>query len=292
MVPVAAAPCPQAARLWLPPLALSGCLRAAMLRDTRGLQLQPAQRHNYFPATPLISLVWWLDGTGEWLPEAGFSALAVDDPQQPRPLMLGGPFTLPSHTRNPGPVHVLKLLFLADAWQALTGIDPGPLCNRLIDPTPLLPPDWRDWCAAVAGAADDETRLSTVVDFLRPRWQALRPQRAAGNRYADWMQALALRAASSGAGRSLRQVERRIKAWAGLPLRELRLVSRAEATYLAVAAHAPQDRVAWADLAAAHDYSDQAHLCRETRRLTGFSPEVLRQQVAQDEAFWAYRIWM
>ncbi len=59
-------------RLWLPPLALAGCVRAAMLRDTRGRALSAGQLDNYFPAAPLVSLSWWFAGEGEWLAGPGF----------------------------------------------------------------------------------------------------------------------------------------------------------------------------------------------------------------------------
>jgi AraC-like DNA-binding protein len=44
-------------------------------------------------------------------------------------------------------------------------------------------------------------------------------------------------------------------------------------------------------LAADTDYADQSHLCRETRRMTGFSPDDLRRRIGSEEAFWAYRLW-
>ena len=46
-----------------------------------------------------------------------------------------------------------------------------------------------------------------------------------------------------------------------------------------------------ADIAADEGYADQSHLCRVSRRITGFSPEALRVRIAEDEAFWAYRLW-
>jgi AraC-like DNA-binding protein len=49
--------------------------------------------------------------------------------------------------------------------------------------------------------------------------------------------------------------------------------------------------VNWAELAADTDYADQSHLCRETRRMTGFSPDDLRRRIGSEEAFWAYRLW-
>jgi AraC-like DNA-binding protein len=274
-------------RLWLPPLALAGCVRAIMLRDTRGRGLEGVQRENYFPATPLISLFWWSEGGSEWLATPGFSVPPAV--QHHAPVMLGGPFTLPSHTRNPGDIHAFKLLLLPDAFVALTGVAVERLVNRIVDARELLPPEWLDWTQAMAAAPDDPARLALLEAFLLPRWQALGDQRP-GHRYAAWTEALALRAATSAAGRSLRQLERRIKAWAGLPMRELRAVSRAERAFYAVAA-AEGGPVNWADIAAGSDYADQPHLCRETRRLTGFSPEELRRRIAAEESFWAYRLW-
>ena len=276
-------------RLWLPPLALAGCVRGVMLRDTRGRGLAAAQRENFFPAAPLVSLTWWAEGSSDWLPTPGFSAPPPD--AHHLPVMLAGPFTLPAHTRDHGDICAMKLLLLPDAFTALTGMAIDRLVNQVGDARELLPVEWRDWAARIAAAADDTARLQLVEDFLLPRWQALGTQRP-GHRYADWTQALAVRAATSAAGRSLRQLERRIKAWAGLPMRELRAVSRAENAFYAVAAAEGGAGVNWADIAADNDYADQSHLCRETRRLTGFSPEDLRRRMRTDEAFWTYRLWL
>jgi AraC-like DNA-binding protein len=274
--------------LWLPPLALAGCVRAVMLRDTRGRGLDAAQRENYFPATPLVSLFWWAEGSSEWLATPGFSTPPPE--RRHAPCMFGGPFTLPTHTRNPGEMWAFKLLMLPDAFVALTGIALDRHVNQVVDARELLPADWLSWAQGMSAAADDEARLQLLEAFLLPRWQALGTQRP-GHRYAAWTEALAVRAATSSAGRSLRQLERRIKAWAGLPMRELRAVSRAENAFYAVAAAEGGGGVNWADIAAGNDYADQSHLCRETRRLTGFSPEDLRRRIQAEEAFWVYRLW-
>ncbi len=275
-------------RLWLPPLALAGCVRAVMMRDTRGRRLDAPQRENFFPATPLVQLFWWAEGCSEWLATPGFS---VPTPGlRHAPVQFGGPFTRPTHTRNPGEMRAFKLLMQPDAFTALTGVALDRQVNRVADAREVLPPAWHGWLNALAMAPDDAARLQALQDFLLPRWQALGAQRP-GQRYAAWTEALAVRAATSAAGRSLRQLERRIKAWAGLPLRELRAVSRAERAFYAVAAAEGGAGVNWADIAADTDYADQSHLCRETRRLTGFSPEDLRRRIQTEEAFWAYRLW-
>jgi AraC-like DNA-binding protein len=276
-------------RLWLPPLGLTGCVRAAMLRDTRGRELNAAQRENYYPAAPLVKLFWWFAGDGEWVTRPGFS---VPPPGYSlEPLMLSGPFTLPTHTRNTGPVHALMLLFPPDAFQALTGIEVAALVNHAVPAETLLPPAWFLWAMSLHADIDDDDRLARIEAFLRPRWEALAPQRPAAQRYTEWVQALAVRAATSASGRSLRQIERRVKAWAGVPMRELRAVSRAERAFLAVAASDAGSTVNWAGIAADTDYADQSHLCREARRLSGFSPGELRRRMQTEEAFWPYRLW-
>jgi AraC-like DNA-binding protein len=47
----------------------------------------------------------------------------------------------------------------------------------------------------------------------------------------------------------------------------------------------------WAALAAEAGYADQSHLCRESRRVTGFSPAELLRLLQEDERFWVYRVW-
>lgn len=276
------------ARLWLPPLSLAGCLRAVLLRDTRGLGLQGAALDSFLPATPLMSLYLLAKSDAQWLATPGFSQPTPD--YAPAPLLLAGPFTRPTHMRSRSEERGLVLLFLPDALRALTGIDPAIWRNRAGDAAPALPADWYDWAESLRQMDSEAAQLAAIEAFLQPRWQALGAQRPS-RRYADWTEALALRAATSAAGRSLRQLERRIKSWAGLPMRELRAVSRAEAAFYAVAAAEGRPGFSWADIAAETDYADQSHLCRETRRLTGFSPEELRRRIATDPAFWAYRLW-
>ncbi len=106
---------------------------------------------------------------------------------------------------------------------------------------------------------------------------------------------MALRATTSGVGKSLRQTERRIKQWAGLPLRDLRRLVRAEEAFLKTrivrASDTPDYAPDWAAIAAEDGFADQSHLCRETRRISGLSPAELKKAVAEDECFWVYRIW-
>jgi AraC-like DNA-binding protein len=290
---IAATMAPTIARLLLPRPALAGCVRGLMLRDTRGVVLSDAQRYNHFPATPLCSLVWYLDGDAHGLPPG--QPAHADTPRVPMPsrVLFFGPFTGPMVSHNPGAVRSLVLLLMPDALHALTGLAVADWLDRYAPLADVLDADWQALGAAVLAQQDDTRWLALIDDFLLPRWTALRPtEPPAVQRYRDWTQALALRAATSAPGRSLRQVERRLRQWAGQPLRELQVLARSEQAFLQAMAASAQGPVRLADLAADTGFADQSHMGRVTRRLTGFPPQELSRRIAEEESFWPYRIWM
>lgn len=283
-------------RLWTPRLSLSACVRGVMTRDTRGVVLSPEQRFNYFPASPLCSISWWLDGCSERVlgpfPER---PARLDDPRVPIEgrIVLAGPFNGPSVSWNTGPGYGMMLLLMPDALQLLTGLDPSAFLNRLVNAREVLPPEWHAMCESVAEQPDDAARVRCLQDFLEPRWEAVRPKHAlAGHRYQDWAQGLAMRAARTSAGSSLRQLERRVKLWTGQPMRELQGISRLERAFFDAIAADDAGSLRWADVAANCGYADQSHLTRSTRRMTGFSPAELHRRILEEESFWAYRVWM
>jgi AraC-like DNA-binding protein len=282
-------------RLWTPRLSLSACMRGVMLRDTRGLDLTPAQRLSYYPASPLCAIHCVFEGEAVLLRGAFPDRPArLDDQREPLPtgLVLVGPHTQPTVCWNPGPVHVLSLVLMPDALQLLAGLAPATLVNRVVDGRARLPAEWQALFEALAALPDADARVKHLQDFLDPRWRAVRPKQALqGHRYADWAQGLAMRAAQSSAGRSLRQVERRIKAWAGQPMRELQSLGRIEQAFFRASKTAGGDRVRWADVAADTGFADQSHLSRASRRVTGFAPEELRRRIRDEEPFWLYRLW-
>lgn len=283
-------------RLWTPRLALSACVRGIMTRDTRGIELSPEQRFNYFPASPLCSISWWQGGSIERVlgpfPER---PARLGDPRVPveSSIVLAGPFNGPSASWTPGPGRGLMLLLMPDALHLLTGIDPSAFLNRFVDAREVLSPEWVAMCEDLAVETDDSSRVRRLQDFLEPRWEAVRPGHAlAAHRYQDWAQGLAMRAAQTSVGSSLRQLERRVKLWAGQPMRELQGISRLERAFFDAVAADEAGRLNWASVAADSGYADQSHLTRTTRRMTGFSPAELHRRIHEEESFWAYRLWM
>ncbi|MBK9236509.1 MAG: AraC family transcriptional regulator [Rhodoferax sp.] len=272
--------------LLAPSLALASCVRSYVTRSTVGAVLRPDQRYNHFPASPLCGIFWLIEGESVIV---GRGAEVVHEPV-PR-LSVAGPHTVPMVSVNPGPVRAFMLGLLPQAFQAMTGLDLSTLVNRAgVDGTTRA---WQPW------PGGRRPRRGPAPPRPRPSWSragvgcAIRPYRArsaiaTGPR-------LALKAGTSGVGKSLRQAERRVKQWAGLPMRELRRLGRAEESFFRVRdgdpSGSPGGRPDWAAVAVDSGYSDQAHLCREVRRIAGMSPADLKRAIDQDESFWTYRIW-
>ncbi len=276
------------ARLIAPGAALAGCVRAYLCRSTMGAALEPHDQLNFYPAHPLCTLTWFIEGSAIRAPMAA--------PKMARPMpgrvVFGGPHTRPWVFTNLGPVHVFQVMLMPDALPALARRSAEDFVDRLVALEDALDADWCAMADAVLHAQSDEERQQILEEFLEPRWRASRSQNGPLVRYRDWLQELGVRLADSGMGKGVRQRARRFKAHAGLPLRQLRHLSRAEMALFEVRKAAETSpELNWADIAQQSGFSDQAHLCREIGRFSGFSPAALRHRIVNDEAFWVYRLW-
>jgi AraC-like DNA-binding protein len=282
---------PTTSALIAPSLALSSCVRAYITRSTVGAVLRPEQRYNHFPASPLCGIFWLLEG------ESLIVRRGEQWVNEPVPaLSFAGPHTVPMVSVNPGPVWAFMLGLMPQAFQALTGLDLSAWVNRVGPVDAVLDGAWQAMARSVQEAPDDMARVQRIEAFLEPRWRLLSHQAVSRTqRYRYWAEGLALKAGTSGVGRSLRQAERRIKQWSGLPLRELRRIGRAEESFFLARAGYPvearQADVDWAAVAVDSGYADQSHLCREVRRVAGLSPNELKRAIDEDESFWTYRVW-
>ena len=266
---------------------LTSCVRAYVTRSTLGTSLGESDRLNHFPAAPTCAITWFIQGDYAHMHLGG----ELISTQLPRPVMFTGPHTQSSVSINPDVVDVFILLILPDALQALTGLDISAQVDRYCAPAEVLDADWQAMTQAVLEAPDHSCRIQYIEDFLLPRWQALgQKPPALGNAFQQWAQWVAQRAAQYADGRSERQVDRRIKGWTGLALRQLRGIGRAEDTLFRARDALEANQLHWADIAADSGFADQAHLSREFRRITGLSPRQLKQ-VLTHESYWMYQIW-
>ena len=270
----------------VPRLSLASCLRAIVVRSTLGCGLPDGQRLNRYPATAFPTLFLQLSG----------ESVMVDpwDPAMvcpPGGVLLSGVQNRPTATANPGPTHFMMVLFFPDALHRLTGIDMNAVADQFLPLDGLLGMEWQEMTARMLEAEGDEARVALLEEFLEPRWRAAREGGAFDGVVGDWVRRLGAQAAAAGIGRSARMAERRIRAWAGVPLRRLRRAYRAEQTFLAARDAARNGKVSLGDMAQLGGYADQAHMSREAREVSGLSPGEILRRLEEDETYWIYRIW-
>jgi hypothetical protein len=275
-----------ATRLTAPPLSLRSCVRAYITRNTMATPLpRPAQRLNRFPASPLCSITWFIQGEAEMVDPP------PDGPVTWVPIIFSGPQSRPLVSYNPGPVEAFAVMFFPTALHRLAGLDISACVDRFFPLAEVLGPEWGAMAEAVLRAPDDHARIALIEAFLDPLWQAARGDEQRWGVVGDWVRRLATQAATSGRGNGVRNVERRVKAWAGQSMRTLRRLSRAEQAFLEACEQTSEGKVSWVDVAARGGYADQAHMCREAREITGLSPAELTRARNDDESYWVYRIW-
>ena len=277
--------------VWPRPM-VAGSVFCVIVRDTRGVALDQTQRYNFFPASPLCSVMWVF--AGDWH--------LIDQPEQmerpwtgtrfPR-LACFGPQLGPLVSWNPGETYAITIAFYPDAFSAMTGTDLSQFKERMASAEEVLPPSMLELCRDffdVVQREGAERAWSVLEDKIESLWTGTRPGTRPMTWVTDWSRSLALKAARTGLGRSTRQVARRVKSWTGVSQRDLRGLGHTEQLYAKLHEAIQNGDVDWAGLAAASGFADQAHMIRQMRRHTGFTPEQLRQSAGSDEAFWGYRL--
>jgi len=265
---------------------LASCVRGIVVRSTVGCALAAEQRLNRYPATEFPALFLQLVGESVMV-EPSMPELVCPEGG----VLLSGGQTGPTVNTNPGPTHFMTVLFFPDALHRLTGIDMSTIVDQFLPLDGLLGAEWLELAAHLVQAADDEARVALLEEFLEPRWQAVRRDWPFDGAVGDWVRRLEAQAAAAGIGRSVRMAERRIREWAGQPLRRLRRSHRAEQSFFAAREAALKGKVSLGEVAQLGGYSDQSHMNREAREITGLSPGEILRRTQDDETYWIYRIW-
>lgn len=270
---------PSISRFVLPPRDLASCVVGFLYRDTRGTHLSDADRLNYFPASPFFAASVVLDGALH-LSDTLVPLNAVrQTPIVPR-TAYAAPKSAPHMSWSPGPIAGLSVVFFPDAWKSLGGTfdaTPPPCLPHALehfdrhDVDAALPLFWEDMARAWAATQRADGAM---------RW-------AGSHRIKNWTYHLMKKASQSGKGRSFRSAQRRIRRWTGQDMQTLNFFAQIDELHARVAAEPDALPV---DYAADAGFSDQSHMGRALKRATGFSPVQLNQRIAEDEAFWCYRL--
>lgn len=280
------------AQLLWPRRSLAGCIFAAIVRDTRGAELTEQQRFNHFPATPFCTLYWMLEGDCRKIDHVDHFRAPQAAPLMPRFGFLG-PQRGSWHLWNPGPSHCLTLVIYPEAFTALTGVELTVRADLVAPATDVLSEAMHVRCRELY-----ETRVDDAMAFwqaleeqLDDWWHQARPISHTGVMpLKDWVNSLVARAAISGVGCGIRQIERRIKSWTGQSARDLNALSGTDRFFVQFWAGRANGGIDWSHLAADAGFSDQSHMTRRLRRDTGFTPGQLGKLIESEEAFWCYRL--
>jgi AraC-like DNA-binding protein len=272
---------------------LATCVFCMLVRDTRGDTLEPLQRFNFFPASPMCCITWVLAGDLHLITQPEHMQRPWTAPKAPR-LTASGAQVGPLVSWNPGETFAITLCCYPDAFAAVTGLDLSAFAGRAVPAEEVLPERLLAACRSFHDAVlrDGLTAsLLALEDELEVRWSSARPAGSEPMHWLqDWSRNLVARAALSAPGRSARQVARRVKALTGVSKRDLNSLAHTEQLYAHIHKAMQEGQLDWAELAASSGFADQAHMIKRLRRHTGFTPQQLGRHAANDEAFWAYRL--
>ena len=269
---------------------LAQCILGGFLRDTRGCGLPAAQRFNHFAASPLCALSVSFDGAWRLMSAARDFETPLNGELMPN-VMFSGPQDQPTTSWNDGDIHAMVVVFYPDAMSALLGVSMERFTNKTAPLDALPDGPVRQAIEQALEFHDAAQAFDELQRCIAPLWQSARPpQSNFGRMISDWSRSLVLNAALSNPGRSLRQLQRRVKAVAGQPFKRLQAFTKSEQAFVLALQEDQKGSVDMAGIAADAGYSDQSHMGRHVRAQTGFTPAELLRGFESDEAFWSYRL--
>lgn len=271
-----------------PEKVLASCIYGAFIRDTRGCDLIGNDRMNHFAASPLCAISWCFEGRYALIRSVKDQSLQKEDLPT---ISFSGPQTGPRTSINESELYSMTIAFYPDAFQKLTKVKTSSFLDQTIPAKDVLSTDVYSVVNDIFVLGKAEEGFQLLCSFLKPLWQERRkPDNRIINSISDWTHAVLEQAPKSGFGKSIRQIERRIKNWTGHSKRDLEFYARVERSFWLANQHAKSGEVAPAEVAVAAGYSDQSHMGRNVKRLTGHSPRDLLSRIENEEAFWSYRL--
>ena len=94
----------------------------------------------------------------------------------------------------------------------------------------------------------------------------------------------------SEVGKSSRQIQRYVKFRTGQSQRSLLTRARGDQAFQYALTEKENGNLNLAGMSADLGYSDQSHMGREIKKITGFSPQDFLERYDREEAFWCFRL--
>ena len=181
-----------------PARGIAGCVFCRIVRDTRGVTLDHAERFDFFPASPLCSVAGLFTGDCHLIDQPDQMARPWIGASQPG-LAFFGPQLGPLMTWNPGETYTIVIAFYPDAFSAITGLDFMSFTGRMVPAEEVLPQPDLEPCRNLFDAIGGEKSngaLSVLEDGTRDHVGRHAPCRDQADKIdRSWSRSFVLRAA-------------------------------------------------------------------------------------------------